>query len=78
LAKNVGDATTSGGLMGAATSVLSAASGSEGIKFSRMDVKRVYFVGCADIWKIMYIADLIFTNYAAGKLVAGLFTGETD
>jgi len=43
-----------------------------------MDVKRVYFVGCADIWKIMYIADLIFTNYAAGKLVAGLFTGETD
>lgn len=44
LAKSVGHAGGGGGLLGIAASVLGAASGSSGAKFTKEDVKRVYFV----------------------------------
>ena len=40
--KSVGGASAGGGLLGLASSVLSSVKGGE--KFSKMDVKRVYFV----------------------------------
>ncbi|KAI0652327.1 heterokaryon incompatibility protein Het-C-domain-containing protein [Trametes meyenii] len=43
LAKSVGHASGGGGLLGIAQSVLGAATGSGGAKFSKEDVKRVYF-----------------------------------
>ena len=52
LAKTAGHAAASGGLMGLAQSVFSAATG--GSKFSSSDVQRVYFV-CCDCAFIMYL-----------------------
>ena len=53
LAKTAGGAAASGGLLGFASSVLSAAKGGE--KFGRMDVKRVYFVRRQYIYKVIYL-----------------------
>ena len=69
LAKTAGHAVGGGGLIGFAQSVLSAASG--GAKFSKEDVKRVYFVSIIYHFTCFF---LVFTRYTTGKLAQRLFT----
>ena len=68
LAKTAGHAVGGGGLIGFAQSVLSAASG--GAKFSKEDVKRVYFVSLLYHFACFFV----FTRYTTGKLAQRLFT----
>ncbi|KAI0375460.1 Het-C-domain-containing protein [Pilatotrama ljubarskyi] len=68
LAKSVGHASGGGGLLGIAQSVLGAATGSSGAKFSKEDVKRVYFGNwLRDYSQAMDIAGL--SKFSADTLV---------
>jgi hypothetical protein len=69
LVKNAGRSAGGGGLLGFAQNVLQSAAG--GAKFSKSDIKKVYFVSL----NFIFMMQALIYDWYAGKLVKRLLPG---